>query len=38
MSIAVPKECIDHDDVPATGRQLNAEVLLAAIDRSSFAP
>lgn len=35
-SIAVPKACSDQVDVPATRRQLNAEVLLAAIDCASL--
>jgi hypothetical protein len=37
-SIARPRACIDQLLVPATKRQLNAEVLSAAIERSSSAP
>jgi hypothetical protein len=36
--MAAPKECCDHRSVPATVRQLKAELLLAAIDFSSSAP
>jgi hypothetical protein len=37
-SIARPYACSDHDVLPSTRRQLNADVLSAAIERSSLAP
>jgi len=38
MSIARPYACCDHDVLCSTRRQLNADVLSAAIERSSSAP
>lgn len=38
MSIARPYACSDQDELPVTPRQLNADVLSAAIDLLSLEP